>query len=232
MIGTALTTFITGLNGDATIDPTLLDVLVDNAKAIIEEERPWVVLRKTDTSKTVATSSTWQTAIDLSTITDFSRFFSDTPITLYDSSTNRRHYYRLTPFDRRLEYKDANNTASYDENGKTLYLNGTPPFAGTLYLNYLCTSTAVDLTSASTIWSVFPPRFAALLGYYAIGIFKGGIDYDSINRLMLPTNQATLEALKNAVENWDNEKQLTYTDNSDPTELYSYPRSGAIDRYE
>jgi hypothetical protein len=55
MTGNELTTFITGLNGDATIDPTLLGVLVENARAIIEEERPWMVLRKTDKTKTVTT---------------------------------------------------------------------------------------------------------------------------------------------------------------------------------
>ena len=37
--GAELTTFITSLNGGLTIDADLLDVLVDNAKAVIEEER-------------------------------------------------------------------------------------------------------------------------------------------------------------------------------------------------
>jgi hypothetical protein len=40
-------------------------------KAMLEQERLWMVLRKTDTSKTVATSNTWQSAIDLSTFTRF-----------------------------------------------------------------------------------------------------------------------------------------------------------------
>lgn len=231
-LGTELTTFITGLNAEAAIDPTLLTVLVQNAQTILEEERPWVVLRKTDTSKSVATSSTWQTAIDLSTITDFSRFYSDTPFTLYDSSTNTRHYYRLVPFDRRLEYKDHGSTACYDENSKNLYLNGVPPFSGTLYINYVSTSTPVDPTSGSAVWTLFPSRFLPLLGYYAVGIFKGAVDYDEINKLMLPMNQAVLTSLKNAMLNWDNEKQLAYIDHNDPTEMYSYPRSGAVNRYD
>jgi hypothetical protein len=33
-----------------------------------------MILRKTDTSKTVTTANTWQTAINLSTISDFNRF--------------------------------------------------------------------------------------------------------------------------------------------------------------
>lgn len=228
--GTDLTTFITGLNGDATIDTTLLDVLVDNGKTILEEERPWLVLRKVDTSKTVTTSNTFTTQIDLSTISDFSGFYADVPIRLFDGD-NRIEYYRLVPFDRQLEYKDVSNTACYDENSRILFLNGKVPFNGTLYLNYMATSPAIDLTSESAVWTEFPSRYLAILGYYAIGIFKGAIDYDSINRQMLPENRATLQTLKEAMEEWDNKKQQASLATNDPTDLFAYPRSGAVDRY-
>lgn len=228
--GTELESFITSLNGGATIDASLLDVLVDNAKAILEEERDWTVLRKTDTSKSITTSFTWQTAIDLSTITDFNRFYSDRAVKLFDGE-NRIHYYILVPFDRRIEYKDVSATACYDENSKILYLNGKPPFTGSLYINYISTSEAIDLTSESAIWTVFPSRFLPILGYYSIGIHKGAIDYDSINKLMLPTNKETLNALKNAMEIWDNLKQEDSLHFNDPSE--SIPggfRDGAINR--
>jgi len=229
--GTQLTDFVTALNGGATIDADLLDVLVDNARAILEEERPWVVLRKVNTSKTVTTASLYTTAIDLSTITDFSRFYSDVAIRLFDGN-NRIEYYRLVPFDRQLEYKDVSNTACYDENSKNLYLNGTVPFNGTLYISYVSTSTAIDLTSESAIWTVFPPRFLPILGFYSVGIFKGAVDYDSINRQMMPENRETLRALKNAMEKWDDEKQMNSLETNDPSDLYAYPRSGAINRYD
>jgi hypothetical protein len=32
------------------------------ARALIEQRRPWMVLRNTNTSKTVTTANTWQTA--------------------------------------------------------------------------------------------------------------------------------------------------------------------------
>jgi len=228
--GTELTTFITALNGEAVIDPTLLDTLVDNARSIIEEERPWVVLRKVDTSKSITTANTWQTGIDLSTITDFSRFYSDTPIILFDGD-NRKEYYILKPFDRQLEYKDVSNTACYDENSKTLYLNGKVAYNGTLYISYLSSSeTGIDLTSTSTVWIEFPPRFLPVLGYYAVGIFKGAVDYDSINKLMLPENRATLNVLKEALYEWDNEKQLNSLAFNDPSESGDGFRSGAINR--
>ncbi len=225
--GTELTTFITGLNGGATIDPSLLDVLVDTAKTVIEEERPWMALRKTDASLSLTTANTWQTAKSLAGVTDFSRFYGDGLITLFDGN-NVRHYYRQVPFDRRLEYKDDSSTFVFDENANILYFNGTPPFAGTPYIPYVSTSAAISLTADTAVWSVFPSRFLPLLGFYAVGIHKGAVDYDAINSLMLPENRAAMQALKNAMEKWDNDRQLSAIENSDPTDLYSYPRAGAI----
>jgi hypothetical protein len=229
--GAQLSTFITSLNSGAAIDADLLDVLVNTARTIIEEERPWMVLRKTDTSLSLTTSNTWQTAKSLSTITDFSRFYSDTPIRLFDGS-NRIDYYRQVPFDRRLEYKDAGGTFVYDENAGNLYFNGVVAFNGTLYLNYLATSTAIDLTSASAVWSLFPSRFLPLLGFYAIGIYQGGVDYDTISARQSPQNFAVMQSLKNAMEKWDDERALSTLDTNDPTDLYAYPRLGTVNRYD
>ena len=58
-------------NGGASIGTTLLFQLTNAFKAMIEHRRPSIVLRGTDTSKTVTTGNTWQTAIDLSTVTRF-----------------------------------------------------------------------------------------------------------------------------------------------------------------
>jgi len=228
--GTELYDFLTLLNGGATIDATLADILVDNAKTILEEERPWEVLRKTDTSLSITTSNTWETAIDLSTITDFSTFYGEF-IKIFDGN-NRIDYIRLVPFDRRLENKDNSGTACYDENSKTLYINGTVAFSGTLYIPHVSTSTAIDLTSTSAVWTVFPSRFLPILGYYAIGIYKGAIDYDSINKLMMPENRETLKALKRAMETWDNTKQLNSLNFNDPTRGNVGQRTDTINRYE
>lgn len=233
--GAELSTFINLLNAEANVDATLLDTLVDTARSVIEEERPWMCLRKTNSSKTVTTANTWQTAIDLSTITDFSRFYMNQDgvvIKLFDGN-NRIDYIRLKAFDQRLEYKDVSGTAVYDANTKQLYINGTVAFAGTLYIPYVATSTAIDLSSESAVWTNFPARFLPILGYYAIGIFKGAVDYDDINRAMLPENRATLEALKNAMEKWDNEMQLATIQSNDPSEYPGgYPRLGAVNRYD
>jgi hypothetical protein len=233
--GTELYGFINSLNAEADLDIDVATTLVENGKAILEEEREWMVLRKIDTSKTASPSNTWQTAIDLSTITDFSRMNVNQDgiaVKLFDGN-DQIEYYRLKPFDQRLEWKNVSYTCVYDENAKMLYLNGNVPFLGTLYIPYVSVSPDIDLTSESAVWTNFPKRFLPLLAYYAIGIFKGGIDYDTINKQMLPTNQAVLESLKDAMNNWDNSKQLAVMQSNDPSEYPGgYPRAGAIDRYE
>lgn len=232
--GTELETLVTSLNGGASIELTLLDVLVSTAKTIIEEERPWMVLRKTDTSKTVTTANLWTTAIDLSTITDFSRFYVNQDgvvIKLFDGNNNIE-YYTLKSYDQRLEYKDVSHTCVFDENTKTLYLNGVVPFSGTLYIPYMSTSTEIDLTSTSAVWTLFPSRFLPVLAYYAIGIHMGGVDYDSITERQAPAQFAIMQALKNAMVSWDSEKQLASIQANDPTDMFGSFRSGAINRHD
>lgn len=228
--GQELTTFITGLNGGASIDATLLDTLVSTAKSILEGERPWMVLRKVDTSKSVTTAGTWQTAIDLSTITDFSEFYGDCPVVLFDGTT-LTSYYRLVPWDERLAYKDASDTCVYDASNKNLYLNGTPAFAGTPYIYYKATSTEVDLTLASAVWTKFPARFLPLLGYLAREIHAGAIDYDDVTKNMLPAHRAVYTLLKGAMENWDSALQLSAIEHTDPTGGgRDYPMGARVNR--
>ena len=63
MDGPTFITLATELNGGAAIGDTLLYQFLNIAKAMVEQLRPWMLLRKTDTSKTVAAStSAWQTA--------------------------------------------------------------------------------------------------------------------------------------------------------------------------
>ena len=69
------------------------------------------------------------------------------------------------------------------------------------------------------------------MGYYAIGIHKGAIDYDSINRQMLPENRETFRALKNAMEEFDNNKQLNSLNFNDPSNRSGY-RTDVINRDE
>jgi hypothetical protein len=227
--GQDITTFVTRLNAGLPVDATLLAVLINTAKTIIEGERPWIALRRTNTSLSLTTANLYTDAVSLAGITDFAEFYGDLPISLFDGD-NRIERYRLVSFDRRLEYKDVPNTFCFDEYNNNLYFNGLVPFNGTIYLNYKATTEDIDLDSDSPVWSPFPARFLPLLGFYADGINKGGIDYDSITRQMLSTNKAVFEALHNAMIEWDNQRQLASITLNDPTDMYGGHRDGAVNR--
>lgn len=241
-----LITLCTNLNGGATIDTDLLQSLVNQGRTILFSERDWMFLRKTDSSISVSQNNDpWNTSVSISGITDFLRFFNiekgrrSYSIVLYDSATDRKEYYRQVPFSRRLEYKDTPNTFVHDILGKKIYFNSQIPFSGTLYISYIHTPEEIDLvtttgsnltTSMETAGTMpTPETYHPLLGYYAVGINKGAIDYDSINREMLPNNQIVLNSLKNAIEKWDTNLQLSEQMGTDPTsDEADYPMANRI----
>jgi hypothetical protein len=104
MTGTEVETFCEEVNARDRIGATVLFQFVSLAKAMVEQTRPWMLLRCT----------TWQTAIDLSGIPRFNRFYGDTPIKLVDGANGIQHF-RQVPFDRRLEYRNTLGTFVYDE---------------------------------------------------------------------------------------------------------------------
>lgn len=212
MTGQDYTTFCTELNGGASIGDTLLFQLLNLSKAIVEQRRPWMLLRKTDSSLAVTAAYTWQTAISLATITDFNRFYGEHPITLFDGM-DRTQEYRQVPFDRRLEYRKVPNTFVHDEANGNIHLNGVAPFSGTLYLDYLRNSPKIANSDESS-W-VFPSWSHPLLGLMAVAMHKGGIDYDDINARMAPENRASAASIMLALETLDNEKQLAASQSID-----------------
>jgi len=219
MTGTTLKTFITGLNGGASIDDVLMATLIGVAKTIFQSERDWMRLRKTDTSISFSSGSTWQTSYSLANITDFSRFYGNFPIRIFDGN-NRVEYYKQVPWSERLQYKNINNTFVFDEGDNKIYFNGTNSISGTVYLNFIKSTIAVDVLSTVELDVIgsfpFHSDYHPILGFYVIGISKGAIDYDEINRGMLPSNQAALVALKSAAEKQDTQKQLTEVEQTDP----------------
>lgn len=225
MTGPELETFCEELNGGASIGATILFQFLNLARAMVEQSRPWVALRYTDTSKSVTTGNTWQTAIDLSTIAHFNRFYGEVPIKIFDG-TNGIQRFRQVPWHQRLDYRNTPGTFVYDEANKTLYLNGTVPFAGTLYIDHVKDS--AEITNDDTSSWVFPSWAHALLGFYAVAINKGGVDYDDINARMAPDNRAQANVILKQLEAWDNEKQLQAQQNIDPYQRDDDWRPGAI----
>ena len=104
MTGTEFSTAVEEISGRDAYSTTLRFQFGNLGKNLIEQRWPWMILRKTDTFKTVTTANTWQTAIDLWTISDFNRFLQTPadpyPIRLLDG-TNKIAQYRLVPFEQR-----------------------------------------------------------------------------------------------------------------------------------
>ena len=98
------------------------------------------------------------------------------------------------------------NTAVYDAANKILCLNGTVNFAGTLWIRYIQSTPDFDEDS-NPIW-VFPTYSHILLASFAVGIHKGGVDFDSVNQAMAPDNRATAELIVKQFENWDTDSSL------------------------
>lgn len=227
MDGATLSDLIDELNGGAPIGTTLKFHLVNAFKGILEQERPWVILRRTDTSQSVTASNTWQTAIDLSGITNFSRFHGERPVKLFDGN-NTISAYRQVPIENRLEHKDTPNTFVYDEFNKTLYLNGTPSFAGVLWIRHLVTTADLDVNSTATAWP-FPSWSHPTLAFGAVAIHKGGVDYDEVNARQLIQNNADAARIYSALVKWDSNKQLSEREEYDPRESSYGPTPNAID---
>jgi hypothetical protein len=116
------------------------------------------------------------------------------------------------PWNERLYYKDVPNTFVYNEAGEQLYLNDIVTFAGSMYIDYIQNSP--DLTNDDSSSWVFPSWAHPLLGFFSVGINKGGVDYHDINARMAPDNRAPAQQIINMLSSWDNAKQqsaLTWT---------------------
>jgi hypothetical protein len=227
MDGAALSTFIDELNGGSPIGDTLKFQLVNSYKALLEQDRAWMALRKTDTSKSVTAANNWQTAIDLSTLTRFNRFYGRYPIRLFDGNQNVVRY-RQVPMDERLEHKDSPNTFVYDVSTKTAYLNGTVQFAGTLYIRHQTYSADLTASSTESDWP-FPSYAWPILGFGGVAMHKAGVDYDDVNARSVIQNNGDAMRLFRMLERSDAELQLAEVENYDPYEQSSGYRSGAID---
>jgi hypothetical protein len=99
-------------------------------------------------------------------------------------------------------------------------------FAGTLYIDHIKDSADITNDDASS-W-IFPTWAHPLLGFYAVAINKGGVDYDDINARMAPDNRAQANLIIKRLEWLDNEKQLQAQQNIDPYQEGNGYTPGAI----
>lgn len=180
------------LDGD-TIDDVFFYQLLNSAKDTIEDSRPWMFLRKLNSSVTASTGNNYNTPITLPT--DWRRTWK-----LFVGSDMQ---YFPVPFDQQHLYANSPRHFVVDVASGTYYLLGTIGRADTIYHYYL--KTTDDITSSTS--PVWPARFHKILGFYVAGYIQMGVDSDDIFARMAPANKAEAQMALNSMEAWDSALQ-------------------------
>lgn len=201
----------TEMNGGVTINETLFYQLLNVAKNNRESKRAWRTLVSLDTSLTASPSSTYQTTYALPT--RWLRFVPYRPASAINeavspiqlvSGTEVVHLEEIQ-FERRVTQQSVGYKFAVDPANSVFYITGTIP--KTYTINQLYIKGTADITS-STSWT-FPTRFHLLPVLDVIAMFKGGIDADDQNARMAPELRAAANAIRVAMETWDNDLALS-----------------------
>lgn len=177
------------LDGD-TIDDVFFYNVLNSVKDTIEDSRPWMFLRKLDTSASAVAGS----AITLPT--DWRMTWK-----LY---VGQDQLYTQIPFDQQHLYRNNSNIFVVDVASGTYTLLGTIGKSAQVYHYYL--KTTDDITEATS--PVFPARFHPLLAYYVAGYVQMGVDSDDIFARMAPENKIQAQTLLTSMERWDSALQI------------------------
>lgn len=177
------------LDGD-TIDDVFFYNVLNSAKDQIEDSRPWMFLRKLDTSASAV---------------------AGTPITLptdwrmtWKLYVGQDQLYTQIPFDQQHLYRNEGHRFVVDVASGTYTLLGTISGGSSVYHYYI--KTTDDITSATS--PVWPARFHPILAYYVAGYTQMGVDSDDLFARMAPENKIQAQALLSAMERWDSNLQL------------------------
>jgi hypothetical protein len=182
MTGSDLNTLLTQLMDGREQDQTLVVTLFNLAKDWVENQRPWVVLRKVDSSKIVAVSDGITNTKALPT--DFRKPFTvkrpdgrRSAIVLKTGTSVR--YVNEIPFGTQYEKADDADLFFIDHSSNVFAFTGIRDQQYTVYLNYIKKST--NFTSALTETWAFPSEYHPIIAFLSAQIIKSGIDYDDIS---------------------------------------------------
>lgn len=205
------------------MDNILFYQLLSSAQSNIENYRPWMILRKEDSSLNVyPQGNLYLTPLDLPS--DFRRFYSSNrSVVLVSPDKSVFRFYKQIPMERRHEYKDDNTKFYVDYANKKLYLCGTLDRAYEVHLFYIKETEPV---TEDTSW-VFPPEYHPILAYNVAMAYKTGFDYDIVNDAQAKNISGLAQTILKQMEEWDNSLQvesiegLDYPDDSSRPTFYS-----------
>lgn len=178
---------------DDTIDEVLFYQLINVAKNRIENERPWMFLRKLDSSLTATVGDNSEIARALPT--DWRR--------TYKLNVGKDQRYIQVPFDEQHLYRFSSNRFFIDVANSNYYLLGTLGVADTIYHYYIKKTDPITATT-SPVWN----EFHEILAFETAGYIMMGVDADDIFARMSPENKSQALMLKSSMELWDTQLQL------------------------
>ncbi|MDI6820932.1 MAG: hypothetical protein QMD65_02010 [Patescibacteria group bacterium] len=199
------------LNG-VQMDHGLFGSFLDVAQMNIEDIRPWVWLRATNSAQTAGASNTFTTAKALAS--DFSRFYDDdSSIVLVDSNNNPIHL-RQIPIAQKFAYKNDSGVFYVDYSNSYLYICGTLTKTYAIYQNYIKIAALVSADNSNS-W-IFPSRFHKVLALLVAVYYKLGVDYDIVSNAQADAQASQANAILNLMTRWDSNLQNSMTRGIDP----------------
>lgn len=182
---------------DDSVDDVLFYQLLNVAKNTIENERPWMFLRKLDSSKTSTTGDNSTIAIDLPT--DWRR----THKLLIGRDTQAIQ----VPFDEQHLWRQSSYRFCVDVANSQYYVLGSLGVADTIYHYYI--KKTPEITSA-TSWepTALLADFDAILAFMVAGYIMAGIDADDIFARMSVENKIMAQTIKASMIAWDMQLQI------------------------
>lgn len=202
MLGSELLTQTTELMGGVEPNNTLFYQLINTFARVIEGMRPWVKLRKVDSSITITSSNTVDTAKDLPS--DFRKPHNTRwpngakgALFLKGSSDGNLVYLELKPLAQREVYRDTNGYWFYDLRLGKFYISGSYSSTYTVYISYIHKPTAI---SSATEWVLGGDEEQdSILAHLVADAVKSGIDYDEINARQAVHNNRVAQIALNAM---------------------------------
>lgn len=215
------------------IDVTTFYELLNQAKNNIETDgSDWEVLKGVKNTDIATPSTTFQTSFALPT--NFLELQSERPMVLVAQSgaNNTDNYMDYLPVPISDQYINQDQSYRFwiDYASNLYYLGGTVSQNYVINLNYII-STA-DIT-ASTFWTNFPQWANPILAWDVANMYKGGVDYDSVNKASVQFGVPTRDKLYQRLLMWNSRIAAQNREGVDPRYDYAYrPLSGHISIYD
>ena len=205
MVGTDFYNLTTNLLNGFQMDTVTFYTLLNVARIRREMMRPFMALRKVDTSNTIVAVSNNPLVLGTaySLPSDFLFLSKDGTMTFYNNNQIWQDYSEV-PLDMYVSYLQISNTFTINYGTQKFYVLGTVDQQYTAYIPYQ--ANLGDIT-ATTSWLNIPTTFQPILSFDVAVMYRMGQSYDDINARNADRNNIDAETLFNAMCTWDNNLQ-------------------------